>query len=126
MALTTAGRNAIAGLISGTGTAFSNAAAHIGVGDSSTAFSSGQTDLQASTNVFRKAMDATYPQVTLNSMVFRATFGPTEANFSWLEWGVFNASSAGTMLNRVAENNGTKVSGQTWIFTATIPVAIGT
>src|SRR5271154_6153221 len=43
-------------------TAFDNTNAYIGVGDSSTAAAATQTDLQASANKLRKAMDATYPQ----------------------------------------------------------------
>jgi hypothetical protein len=45
----------------GTPTAFSNANAYIGVGDSTTAESASQTDLQASTNKTYKAMSASYP-----------------------------------------------------------------
>lgn len=101
-------------------TAFDNTNAHIGVGDSTTAAAATQTDLQAATNKLRKAMDATYPQHTNGSAVgnatitFRATFGSAEANFAWGEWGIFNASSTGVMLNRKVESLGTKSSGLTW------------
>lgn len=121
MPLTDAGRNHL--VQAGVGaavTAFNNANAHIGVGDSSTAFAVGQTDLQASTNKTRKAMDSTYPSGGSNVIAFRATFGTSDANYAWNEWGVFNASSAGTMLSRKVESLGTKTNTQTWQFTATL------
>lgn len=103
-------------------TAFNNANAHIGVGDSTTAFSAAHTDLQAATNKLRKAMDATYPSGGSNVITFRSTFGTSDANFAWQEWAVFNASSAGTMLNRKVESLGTKTNTQTWQFTVTLTV----
>jgi hypothetical protein len=107
-------------------TAFDNSNAHIGVGDSSTAAAASQTDLQASTNKLRKAMDATYPTHTdgtiqsAASATFRSTFGTSDANFTWNEWAIFNASSSGRMLNRKVENLGTKSSGTTWVMTITV------
>lgn len=124
MPITDAGRNfMVASTIAAASTPFSNANAHIGVGDSNTAYSAAQTDLQASTNKLRKAMDATYPQVSSNVVTFRSTFGTSDANFAWNEWGVFNASSSGTMLNRKVESLGTKTSAQTWQFTVTLTVS---
>lgn len=121
MPLTDAGRNHLvqAG-IGAAVTAFNNANAYIGVGDSSTAFAAGQTDLQASTNKTRKAMDATYPSGGSNVIAFRSTFGTSDANYAWNEWGIFNASSGGTMLSRKVESLGTKTNTQTWQFTATL------
>ena len=120
MALTNAGRDYIAGKVTGTGTNFDNSNSYIGVGDSSTAFSASHTDLQAASNKLRKAMDATYPQVSTNVLTFRSTFSTSDANFAWQEWAVFNASSSGTMLNRKVESLGTKPSSQTWQFTVTL------
>lgn len=123
MALTNAGRDLIAADIIGeTVTEFNNANAYIGVGDSTTAFAASQTDLQAASNKLRKAMDSTYPQRTTNVLTFRATFATGDANFAWQEWGVFNASSAGTMLNRKVESLGTKTSAQSWQITTTLTV----
>lgn len=108
--------------------AFSNANAHIGVGDSATAAAAGQTDLQAATNKLRKAMDSTYPLHTdattsgAASVVFRSTFGSSDANFAWAEWGIFNASSTGRMLNRKVESLGTKATG-TWQLTLTLSLS---
>lgn len=121
MPLTNAYRDLLASLSVGAGgTAFNNANAYIGVGDSTTAHAYTQTDLQAATNKLRKAMDATYPQLATNVMTFRATFSTAEANFAWQEWGVFNASTGGTMMQRKVESLGTKTSSQSWQFTVTL------
>lgn len=123
MAITDAGRNAMCQLTIGAGgSAFNNANSYIGVGDSTTTFSAAHTDLQAATNKLRKAMDATYPSGGSNVLTFRSTFGTSDANFAWQEWGVFNASSSGTMLNRKVESLGTKTSSQTWQFTVVLTV----
>lgn len=106
--------------VAGSVTAFDNSHAYIGVGDSSTAFSASQTDLQASSNKTRKAMDATYPSGGSNVLTFRSTFGTSDANYAWNEWGVFNASTSGTMLSRKVESLGTKTSAQSWVITATL------
>lgn len=121
MPITDAGRNHLvqAG-IGAAVTAFNNANAHIGVGDSTTAFSAAHTDLQAASNKTRKAMDATYPSGASNVIVFRSTFGTSDANFAWNEWATFNASSGATMLNRKVESLGTKTNTQTWQFTVTL------
>lgn len=121
MPITDAGRNHLvqAGVGGGV-TAFNNANSYIGVGDSTTAFSAAQTDLVASTNKTRKAQDATYPQGSTNVITFRSTFGTSDANYAWQEWGVFNATSGGTMLNRKVESLGTKTNTQTWQFTVVL------
>lgn len=117
MALTNDGRDLIAAAVHGfTYTPFNNANAQLGVGDSSTAFAASQTDLQAATNKLRKAMDATYPQRAANVITVQSTFGSSEANFVWNEFGTFNASSGPTMLQRKVSALGTKASGQTWQF----------
>lgn len=124
MAITDAGRNhMVQATIGGAVTAFNNANSYIGVGNSTTAFAAGQTDLQAAagaTNQLRKAMDATYPSGATNVIQFRSTFAVGDANFAWNEWGVFNAASGGTMLNRKVESLGTKTNTQTWQFTVTL------
>jgi hypothetical protein len=111
-------------------TAFNNANAYIAVGDSSTSAADTQTALQASTNLLRKAMDATYPQHShsattagAKSIVYRSTFGTSDANFAWNEWAIFNAAASGLMLNRKAESLGTKTSAASWVFTATLAMA---
>jgi hypothetical protein len=121
MPITTAGVNLLSSLaIGGAGTPFNAANAYIGVGDSSAVFAAGQTDLQASTNKYRKGMDATFPTVASNVLTFQTTFSTSEANFAWNEWGVFNAPSGGTMLNRKQEALGTKANTQSWQFNITL------
>lgn len=126
MAMTNAYRDFIAQQSIGEAvTAFNNANAYLGVGDSATAFAATQTDLQAATNKLRKAMEATYPTRAANVLTFRSLFGTGDANFAWQEWGVFNAASAGTMMSRKVESLGTKTSAQSWQLTTTITIAAG-
>jgi hypothetical protein len=112
------GKIAILQMITGTftGQPWSSTSAYIGVGDSSIPEDSSQTGLFG-TNKYYKSMDSGYPQVdTANfKAIWRATFGPTEANFTWNEFTVVNSNSdAGINLNRKVENKGTKQSGETW------------
>lgn len=97
--------------------------AHLGVGDSATAFSASQTDLQAASNKTRKAMEAGYPTRSSGALTLRSLFGTAEANYAWAEWGSFNASTAGTMFTRKVEALGTKTSAQSWQLTATLTLA---
>jgi hypothetical protein len=121
--LVTAGITLLLNLLIGAGgTVYSNANAFLGIGDSTTAAAIGQTDLQAATNKVRHAMDATYPQVAANVVTFRATFATTEGNFSIQEQATFNASAAGTMLNRKVSDLGTKTSASTLQLTMTITI----
>lgn len=122
MPLPNSGRNLIASAVVGAAyTAYNAANAYLGVGDSTTAFAAAQTDLQAASNKFRKAMDATFPTQSTNVLTFQATYGTSEANFAWNEWGVFNASTSGTMLNRKVESLGTKSTGS-WTLTVSLTV----
>lgn len=128
--LTFGGASALWDLLKAAGnvTAFSNANAHIGVGDSNTAAANTQTDLIASTNKFRQPMEATFPTHTdgttsgAHQIVFKSIFATGDANYAWEEWAVFNASTAGRMLNRKVESLGTKVSGA-WTLTITLSLA---
>jgi hypothetical protein len=92
---------------------FNAAGAQIGVGDSSAAVSASQTDLQAATNKIYKGMDYGYPSSASQKVVFQASFGSSEANYTWNEW-VVKQSVSGKCLNRRMESLGTKTSG-TWI-----------
>jgi hypothetical protein len=91
---------------------FNNANALIGVGDSSTAASPTQTDLQAATNKTYKGMESGYPTSTTQKVTFKSSFGSSEANYAWNEWVVKQSVSA-ICLNRKAESLGTKSAG-TW------------
>ena len=125
MPFTNAGRDDVIApaIIGGAYTALNNAGAHLGVGDSATAFAAAQTDLQAATNKLRKAMNATYPQRSANVLTFQSDFLDGEANFAWQEIGSFNAAAAGTMLTRLVTALGTKASG-TWTLTYTLTVRV--
>ena len=122
MPLTTAGAQFLAKAWTGLNspTTFSASAFYIGVGDSATAFSVAQTDLVAATNKLRKLVTSLSESAGVVTAL--ATFGTSEANYEWVEWGTFNSSSGGTMAGRKVESPtlGTKVNTQVWSFQATI------
>lgn len=126
--LLTAGAAALIEMMIGNGTAtagnantfFSSTRAFLGVGDSTTAAAAGQTDLQAATNKTRAAVTTVNHTGGAASVAFVADF--TGANYAWQEWGVFNATSGQTMLNRGVSSLGTKATG-TWTLTITISLA---
>lgn len=119
------GINALWTLVAGgSETAFNNANAELGVGDSTTAAAATQTDLQAASNKLFKAMDASYPTYgTSQKITFRSTFGSSEANFAWQEFSARNGNSANKNLNRLVSNQGTKTSGQSWQLTLEITLS---
>jgi len=111
-------------LIGGTATAFNSANARIGVGDSTTAAAATQTGLQATANRTWRPMDATFPQVSGQTVTFRATFGTADANYDWQEFTVVNAADdTGVNLCRRVQNLGVKASGTTWVVTVTITIS---
>src|SRR6516165_11948204 len=110
------------------GNPWSNANAFTGVGDSHPAEAATQAELQAATNRFYKAMNATYPSRSNQTVSFQSDFAGTEANYVWAEWsiaaGATTASGAGflngtTNLQRKVAALGTKSSG-TWTLTAQV------
>jgi len=103
-------------IIGAGGTAYSNAAARIGVGDSATAEDETQTGLQAATNKLWKAMVATYPLHGVDKKcTFRSVFVNGEAEFAWNEVTIVNASNdSGENLLRIVSAKGTKPSGEEW------------
>lgn len=113
----------------GTGvTAFDASNAYLGVGNSTTAAAATQTDLQGASKT-RKAMDSTYPSHTDGTgtsaaaqIVYRSTFDSSSGNHAWQEFGLFNASTAGRMLNRKVEDHGTKAT-DTWVLSLTLTIA---
>jgi hypothetical protein len=108
-------------LVAAGGTAFNNANAYIGIGDSSAATAVGQTDLQAASNKTRVAMDATFPNRSGQVMTFKSTFGTGVANYAWNEIGLFNASSVGSMFSRaLIASPFTKTSGLSIVATYTL------
>jgi hypothetical protein len=100
---------------------FNNAGAQIGVGDSSTAASPSQTDLQAASNKTYKAMESGYPTTSSQKVTFKSSFGDSDANYAWNEWVVKQATS-GKCLNRKVESLGTK-SGGTWTLEVSITLS---
>ena len=112
-------------LIGATATVFNNSNAKIGVGDSNTVAASDQTALQAVTNKLYKAMDATYPQISNQTVTFRSTFAESEANFAWNEITVANGSNETTAknLNRKVQSIGTKADPGVWVVTLEITVS---
>jgi hypothetical protein len=126
MALTNAGRNYMAGaVIANPTTLYDVTNAYIGVGGGAGAtdvFDATENDLQGASK-FRQVVDSA-PGISTNVLDFVATFGTANANFEWVEWGVFNHASAGDMLNRVVESPtlGTKTSAQSWEITCTLTV----
>jgi hypothetical protein len=100
---------------------FNNVGAQIGVGDSSTAASASQTDLQAATNKTYKGMDSGYPTSTTQKATFKASFGASDANYAWNEW-VVKQTTSGKCLNRKVESLGTKTGG-TWTLQVDITLA---
>ena len=130
MPLTTVGINFIAQAVSNFSTpaVFDSGKTYIGIGDNTTAFSTNQSTLQAVTNVIKIAQDSGYPTIMSgNVLTYQATAVASAANYAWQEWGVFNSSTSGygVMLNRKVESNGTKNSGQTWVFQTQLTFSIG-
>ncbi len=123
--LTRVGIETIWRLVAGlSATAYSHANARLGVGDDSTTGQDTDTGLLG-VNQEWKGMEAGYPAVGAlaeKKITFRSLFGPAEANFEWLEWGIDNGAGARKLLNRKAENLGTKSSG-TWQLTVEISLA---
>lgn len=101
-------------LIGAGGTAYNNANARLGVGDSSVAEAATQTGLQG-TNKAYAPMDTGFPSRTGETVRWQAIFDGNTANFDWNEFTIVNAiDDTGTNLNRKVSAQGTKASGQTW------------
>lgn len=118
--LLTAGATLVLNRLAGiTATAIDATNGRIAVGDSTTAVSAGQTDLQAATNKYRQVFDAV-PTVSGNQLQAVATVGTANANFAWQEAGLANSASGATLVNRFLQNFGTKTSSLQWVLTVTI------
>lgn len=134
------GINRLLNLLIGTGSiaAYTNTVARLGTGNSATAESAAQTDLQAaagSANRWFQISAATYPQVSAQTLTEQATFGTADGNYVWAEWGIdgggntssavvgTNGTTTAALLNRKVAALGTKASGSTWTLTVTIVVS---
>lgn len=107
-------------------TAYNNTNAQLGVGDSTTAASVSQTDLQAATNKTYKAMSASFPAAGgagTRRMDFKAQFASGDANYDWREFVLRNGATDLTDMSRVVSTQGTKASGQTWDLTETVTIS---
>ena len=106
----------------GSATAYNNANARIGVGNSNTAAVATQTALQGANTAFH-AMDTSYPTYgTSQYAIFKSSFGDSEGNFAWEEWTVDNGATANLNMNRKVESLGTKTGG-TWSLQVTITLS---
>lgn len=123
--LTTDGCTAMWNALKGSlATPYDGSNAYIGVGDSTQSAADTDQDLVAATNKYRQIVESGYPQVSGKSISFKIIVSTSNANFAWNEWGIFNAASGPTMLNRKAPAAlGTKTSAASWAFTVTISLS---
>jgi len=76
-------------------------------------------------------MDATYPSVSAGVLTARATFGASDGNFAWQEWGMDVGTptvTSGTTVNANFFNHkivslGTKANPAVWALTVTITIS---
>lgn len=134
--LVTVGLTLITALIEGgAGTPFAHADAVVGVGAGTTTALIGDTALtdDNTSNAYYQQADASYPSQAAGVMTCQCTFGTGVANYAWQEWCLATGSggitagthlsavaSSVTMLNHKVASLGTKSSGASWVFVATI------
>lgn len=109
-------------LIAGTGgTPFSAENSYIHVGTDTTAENAAQEGVLATgSNKASAPLDEGYPVVTGRQVVYRASFGDTEANFAWNEAAIVNGSGTNAVaMNRKVAELGTKATG-TWTLQITL------
>jgi hypothetical protein len=118
------GVNAMWKLIAGVGgTPFNTTNSYIGVGDGTTPALGEQTGLQGSNKLY-KPVDPTYPQISNNTITYRATFNSGEANFSWQEFTIANGDSDSAInLCRKVEDHSTKPLNDTWVVNLSITLS---
>jgi hypothetical protein len=96
------------------GTKFDNTNAYLIVGTGSGAADPADTEATFTAGV-KKAMEGGYPTYgTDQKITFKSSYGASDANQAWGEFGVLNAASSGKLLNRKVSDQGTKTSGQVW------------
>jgi hypothetical protein len=131
--LTTVGLNRLTNLlIAGGAQALTNTSARVGVGDGTGTAAIGDTDLSAaagSTHRWFHVLDASFPTQSNGLVTCQASFGGTDGNFAWNEFGIDIGTptvTSGSTVNALLLNHktsiaqGTKTSGQTWVASATI------
>lgn len=112
----TAGKNYVASRMKDT---TDTAMSHMSIGTGSTAAAAGDTALGTESD--RQALTST--TVTNNEVVYVATFGAGDGTGAITEAGVFNASSAGTMLCRTVFSVVNKGSDDSMTITWTVTVS---
>lgn len=111
--LVTAGATLMWNLLAGAGgTAYNATNSYIAVGTSTTAAAAGNTALVAE---MTRSQVSGAPVVSTNTITYNASFASASANGNWNEMALVNASSGGTLFNRLVSTMGTKVSGAVWI-----------
>ncbi len=134
--MVTAGLNLLTSLLEGgAGTPFAHADAIVGVGSTSTAATVADTALGAdnTSGAYYQQADSSYPTQSNGVITCQATFASGNANYAWNEWCLATGSggiTAGThlsavatsvvMLNHKVASLGTKASGASWVFVATV------
>ena len=103
----------------------------IGVGDGSTAVNAvTDVDLSATSGSTHRWFQLVSGAPTIGGTIpktcaWSATFGTSDGNFTWSEFGIDNGTASGNtvsapLLNRALSAQGAKVSGQTWTVTAVL------
>jgi len=134
--ITTSGLTFLSGRITGNVSVNPLSAGYtrIGVGDSSTAASVSQTDLQGTNKYWKQIVASGYPSISGGVIQWQSVFGSAVANFAWNEWALDNggtgtaggtandgsAVSSTLFFNRSVASLGTKASGTTATITVTI------
>lgn len=137
--LTTAGLTRMFNLLHAAGgQGYNTANTAVGVGDNAGAVTAliGDTDLTgaATGSTHRQwknlaSSGCSGPTLSAGQATYVAQYGSAEANFSWGEWGIGQATADGTgaitgaLLNHKIAALGTKVSSNVWTFTAVVSVA---
>ena len=119
----TSGWTELLKLIIGSSTShFDSSNATIGIGDDATAAAANQTDLIGSNKKY-KGMSSGYPTApATGTVVFKARFLTSEANYTWAELVLKNSASS-VCWNRNATGWGTKTATEIWDMTLTLGVA---
>ena len=113
----TAGRNFIVDRMLGTS---DGVMSHMAIGTDGTAAALGDTALGSESH--RNAFDAT-PTDGGNTITYETTFDPGQGTAALQEAGIFNASTAGTMLCRTTFDVVNKAAGDTMIITWTVTIS---
>jgi len=117
----TAGKVFIAAAMAKTTVNTPAAMTHMAVGTTNTAPAIGDTTLAAEVAASRTALSSSTP--SSNTIAYACTFGPGVGTGALVEAGIFNASSAGTLLCRTVFSVINKAAGDTLTITWTITVS---